>query len=102
MDNTIYKYEGLGVILQEDGMVAFQGYIRKITKHGDAYSSKRVALVENKGDGGSNIYHWAYLGEEAPFKQRAKDVIPNPEFLEVEDEFVELLFQESVGIYNWS
>lgn len=95
MQNTTYKYQSIGMMMQADGMVAFQGYIMKITNG----LAKRVALVENKGDGGSNIYHWAYLGEEAPFKQRAREVITEPEFLEIEDEFTELLFQESIGIY---
>jgi hypothetical protein len=95
MSNITYKYQSIGMMIQDNGMVAFQGYIMKITNG----LAKRVALVENKGDGGSNIYHWAYLGEEAPFMQRAREVITEPEFLEIEDEFTELLFQESVGIY---
>jgi len=95
MSNITYKYQSIGMKMQANGMVSFQGYIMKITNG----LAKRIALVENKGDGGSNIYRWAYPSEEAPFIARAKEVITEPEFLEVEDEFTELLFQESVGIY---
>jgi len=90
-----YKYQSKGEMILDNGFVAVQGYILKITNG----LAKRVALVENRGDGGSNTYYWAYQGEEALFMNTAKAVIINPEFLEVADEFVELLYQESVGIY---
>ena len=93
--SVTYKYQSKGEMILDNGFVAFQGYILKITNG----LAKRVALVENKGDGGSNTYYWAYQGEEALFMDTAKAVIINPEFLEVADEFVELLYQESVGIY---
>ena len=90
--SVTYKYQSKGEMILENGMVAFQGYILKITNG----LAKRVALVDNKGDGGSNTYYWAY---QALFMDTAKAVIINPEFLEVADEFVELLYQESVGVY---
>jgi len=93
--NITYKYESIGEILHDNGMVSFAGRIVKITNG----LAKRVAVVENKGDGGCNIYHWAYPNEEAPFMAKAREVITEPEFHEIEDEFVELLYQESVGIY---
>lgn len=95
MNNITYKYVAIGEMMLPSGAVSFAGYIMKITNG----MAKRVAMVENKGDGGSNIYHWAYLGEEAPFMAKAREVITEPEYLEIEDEFVDLLYMESVGIY---
>ena len=95
MNNITYRYEAIGESILDTGAVSFAGYIMKITNG----LAKRVAMVENRGDGGCNIYHWAYPSEEAPFIARAKEVITHPEYLEVDDEFVDLLYMQSVGIY---
>jgi len=92
-----FKYEAVSERLMPNGFnVAFEGYINYQDEDGNSH---RWGMVRNYGDGGSNVYYWAHPSYEASFLRKAEEVLVGQEFLEIEDEFVELLYQESVGIY---
>lgn len=93
----MFKYESIEEKLMANGFnVAFTGYINYQDEDGNLH---RWGMVKNYGDGGSNVYYWAHRSYGDSFERRAKEVITEQEFAEIVDEVLELLYQESVGVY---
>lgn len=93
-----FSYESLGEMMMPNGFnVAFTGYIRF---HGNDLDNEGIiaGTVENRGDGGCNIYHWSTPALKKLFELTAREVITSPTFHEIEDEFVEYLYEQAVGV----
>lgn len=91
-----FSYQSLGEMVMPNGFnIAFTGNIRF---HGNDPKSEGivVASVKNRGDGGCNIYHWESSAMEKLFALTAREVVTNPTFHEIEDEFVEVLYEEAL------
>jgi len=94
MTTITWSYKNITERLMPNGFnVQFMGLLM-VTENGE---TEPVGKVDNAGDGGSNTYFFADKKSEELFKQKAKEVITDGEFLEVEDEFVERLYLEAVG-----
>lgn len=100
MNEAKFSYESIEEMLLPSGNVAFSGYIHYHFSEADNNDNKTMCIgtVVNHGDGGSNIYNWTHRAMGRLFELTAEKEIPNPEFLEVVDEYVEKLYQESVGV----
>lgn len=93
-----FSYESLEEMAMPNGFnIAFTGNIRF---HGNDPKSEGVvvASVVNKGDGGCNIYYWTNPAMKRLFELTAREVITSPTFHEIEDEFVEYLYELALGV----
>ena len=91
-----FKYEAISEELMPNGFnVRFEGIIHYVAPDGTTHP---WGTVENKGDGGCNIYFWAHPSYGRSFLRKAQEVITNPQFAEIDDEYVEYLYDQSIGV----
>jgi len=91
----MFGYKNIGEALMENGFnVAFEGIIYLKLKNTPA--GLELGRVVNHGDGGSNIYRWGNPYHSVKFREEA--IATLGEIYEVEDAYVQYLYEESLGL----